>query len=56
MLAGVVAGEMEALTEAAGPYTEGIDDVDIPAPWDAVSQGVIRRDLQGPSGGSGDCT
>ena len=55
MLGGVVAGEIEALTEAAGPYTEGIGDVDIAAPWDAVSQGVPRRDLQDPFGGCGRC-
>ena len=51
MLGGVVAGKLEALTEAAGAYTEGIGDVDVPAPCDAVSQRVFGRDPQDPSGG-----
>jgi len=36
-LSGVVAGKLEALSEAAGPNAEGVGDVDVPAAGGAVS-------------------
>jgi len=33
----VVAGKLEALPEAAGPYAEGVGDVDVTAAGRAVS-------------------
>ena len=51
-LSGVVASklELEALSEAAGPYAEGVGDVDVPAAGGAVtSYGGSGRDIQYPS-------
>jgi hypothetical protein len=42
----VVAGELEALSEAAPPNPEGVRDVDIPTSGWAVSQGIGGRDMQ----------
>ena len=42
--------ELEALSEAAGPYAEGVGDVDVPAAGGAVtSYGGSGRDIQYPS-------
>jgi len=35
-LSGVVAGKLEALSEAAGPNAEGVGDVDVPTAGGAV--------------------
>jgi hypothetical protein len=45
----VVAGKLEALSEAAGPYAQGVGDVDVPAARGAVSYGGSGRDMQYPS-------
>ena len=46
----MVAGKLEALSEAAGPYAEGVGDVDVPAAGGAVtSYGGSGRDIQYPS-------
>ena len=45
----MVAGKLEALSEAAGPYAEGVGDVDAPAARGAVSYGGSGRDIQYPS-------
>ena len=42
--------ELEALSEAAGPYAEGVGDVDVPTAGGAVtSYGGSGRDIQYPS-------
>ena len=51
-LSGVVASklELEALSEAAGPYAEGVGDVDVPAAGGAVASYCgSGRDIQYPS-------
>ena len=46
----MVAGKLEALSEAAGPNAEGVGDVDAPAAVGAVtSYGGSGRDIQYPS-------
>jgi len=35
-LSGVVAGKLEALSEAAGSYAEGVGDIDVPTAGGAV--------------------
>jgi hypothetical protein len=44
-----VAGQLEALPKAAGPYAEGVGDLDVPATGGAVGQGGRGRDVQKPS-------
>lgn len=52
-LGGVVAGELEALAEAAGLGPERVEELGVAAAGGAVRQGSICRDRQDPSSGAG---
>jgi hypothetical protein len=49
----LIAGDLEALTEATRPYPERVRDLYIPAARGAVRQGGVGRDNKEPIPGPG---